>query len=81
MTADIYEDDHRILTRSLAFSFSAFSSCFSRICSSLNVGLRGFNMRPGVPGGFRALFNGEAGVSGTSTPTYEECFEGWLSAT
>ena len=31
--------------------------------------------RPGVPGGLRALFNGEPGVIGISTPAYEECLE------
>ena len=72
----------RVFTfRSFAFCFSVLSSCFSSTCSSLNVGLKGLMKRPGVPGGFKALFRGDAGVRGTSTPTYEECFEAWLSAT
>lgn len=51
----------RVLTlRSFACSFSVSSSCFSRICSSLNVGLSGFSNLPGVPGGLRADFNGGA---------------------
>ena len=63
---------------SLAFSFSVSSSCFSSICSSLNVGLRGFN-RPGVPGTFKALLSGEPGVGGISTPPVETCFAASLS--
>ena len=51
---------------SAAFCFSVFSSSFSSASSSLNVGLRGSRKRPGVPGGFRALFIGERGVRGTS---------------
>ena len=58
----------RELTKSFACSFSVDSSCFSRTCSSLKVVLRGLsNRRPGVPGTLIALFNGEPGVSGTST--------------
>lgn len=53
----------RALTRkSFAFSFSVAFSCFSKIYSSRKVGLRGFNVLPGVPGVFNALFSGEAGV-------------------
>lgn len=48
------------LTRSLACSLSVSSSCFSRICSSLNVGLSGLSILPGVPGVFRADFSGGA---------------------
>jgi hypothetical protein len=52
-------DEH---TRSLTCSFSVSSSCFSRICSSLKVGLRGLSILPGVPGVLRAdLSGGEAG--------------------
>ncbi len=59
----------RVLTfRSFAFCLSVLSSCFSSTCSSLKVGLKGFMKRPGVPGGFKALFKGDAGVRGTSTP-------------
>lgn len=59
-------------TRSFACSFSVISSCFSRICSSRNVGLSGLSIfRPGVPGTLMALFSGEAGVIGIST-----CCEG-----
>lgn len=50
-----------ILTTSLAFSLSASCSCFSTKNSSRNVGLRGFNVRPGVPGTFIALLRGEPG--------------------
>ena len=59
----------RVLTlRSFAFCLSVLSSCFSSTCSSLNVGLKGLMKRPGVPGGFKALLRGDAGVRGTSTP-------------
>lgn len=53
----------RVLTfRSFACSFSVSSSCFSRICSSLNVGLSGLSILPGVPGTLRADFRaGDAG--------------------
>ncbi len=67
-----------LILRSLAFSFSVDSSCFSRICSSLNVGLMGFN-RPGVPGTFKALLRGEPGVGGISTPRDESRFEASFS--
>ena len=56
-----------LIFKSLALAFSVDSSCFSNASSSLNVGLSGFR-RPGVPGTFKALLRGDAGVSGTSTP-------------
>ena len=76
-----HSSDQRPLTRSAAFRFSVFSSCFSKSCSSLKVGLNGFANLAGVPGGFKALRNGEFGVRGTSTPAYDECLEAWLSET
>lgn len=63
--------------KSLTCSFSVISSCFSRTCSSRNVGLNGFIILPGVPGTLNALFNGEDGVSGISTGTPWDCL--WLS--
>lgn len=61
-----------VFTRSFACSFSVIASCFSKTCSSRNVGLSGLSIfRPGVPGTLMALFSGEAGVMGTST-----CWDG-----
>lgn len=51
-------------TRSFACSTSVLASLFSRTCSSLNVGLSGFNPRPGVPGIRIALFRGDLGLIG-----------------
>lgn len=49
----------RVLTfKSFACSLSVSSSCFSRSCSSRNVGLSGFSILGWGPGVFRADFNG-----------------------
>lgn len=53
-----------IHTRSFACSTSVPASLFSRTCSSLNVGLSGFNPLPGVPGTRIALFSGDLGLIG-----------------
>jgi hypothetical protein len=58
-----FADSWGPLTRSLAFSFSVAFSCFSTKNSSRKVGLRGFKVRPGVPGTLRALLRGDAGGS------------------
>lgn len=51
-------------TRSFACSTSVPASLFSSTCSSLNVGLSGFNPLPGVPGTRKALFSGDLGLIG-----------------
>lgn len=51
------------LTRSRACSLSVLSSRFSRMSSSRNVGLSGFEkLRAGVPGTFMALLSGDLGA-------------------
>lgn len=53
-------------TKSFTCSFSVDNSRFSKTCSSLKVGLRGFSiLRAGVPGTFMALLSGDLGVMGT----------------
>lgn len=55
-----------LIFRSFACSFSVITSLFSRICSSLNVGLRIMvsAVRGGAPGDLRALLSGDIGVGG-----------------
>lgn len=57
-----------LIPKSRFCSLSVDISRFSKISSSLNVGLNGFsNFLPGVPGTFMALFRGDFGVIGMFT--------------
>jgi hypothetical protein len=63
-----YHDWGTHLTKSLACSFSVSFSRFSRISSSLKVGLSGFSIfLAGVPGTLIALLRGDFGVMGMLT--------------
>lgn len=52
-----------LIFKSRLFSLAVFTSSFSNLTSSRNVGLNGFSVLA-VPGVLRALFKGEAGVIG-----------------
>lgn len=57
-----------LILKSFCCSSSVDNSRFSRICSSLNVGLSGFRARPGVPGTFKALLS--LGLMGTAVESW-----------
>lgn len=67
------------LTRSFACCLSVFDSCFSRIASSLNVGLSGFRNLVEVPGVFRADLSGGLARPLGFVPRVACCSTGLLS--